>query len=157
MSKYLSYCCFVSIQTFTGTFPFSNHPSFAAMLAIVQGDRPSRPTYPTFTEDVWALVQRCWDQEPRLRPEVQEALEIFGSSSVSRPFLQQLHDFDKSSSGFHDWLSAVLYGKEYRQRVPNLQGDDLVWLVDYLDEVSGRGISPRRLSPLTSQTTIGSR
>jgi len=105
------------------------------MLAIVQGRRPSRPTRQTFTDDVWVLVERCWDQDPHLRPEVREVLEVFSSSSISRPFLQQLRDFDESSPGFHDWLSEVLYGEEYHQCVPNLRGDDLVWLIDYLDKV----------------------
>jgi hypothetical protein len=56
-------------------------------------------------------------------------------SSPSTPVLQQLHRLDTSSSGFHDQLSNVLYGKEYRQCVPKLEGDDLVWFVDYLDGV----------------------
>ena len=49
--------------------------------------------------------------------------------------LQRLHRLDRSSSGFHDQLSRVLCEEEYRQCAPNLQGDDLVWLVDYLDKV----------------------
>ena len=54
---------------------------------------------------------------------------------MSLPALQQFRRLDGSSSGFHDQLSDVLYGWEYRQCVPNLQGDDLVWLVEYLDKV----------------------
>ena len=49
--------------------------------------------------------------------------------------LQQLYHLDKSSLDFHDQLCNVFYGSEYNQYVPNLQGDDLVWLVDYLDKV----------------------
>jgi hypothetical protein len=56
-------------------------------------------------------------------------------SSPSAPALQRLHHLDKSLSGFHDQLSSILYGEEYQQCVPNLQGDDLVWIVDYLDNV----------------------
>ena len=56
-------------------------------------------------------------------------------SSPSSPTLQQLHHLDRSSSGFHDQLSNLLYGEEYQQCAPNLRGDDLVWLVDYLDKV----------------------
>ena len=48
--------------------------------------------------------------------------------------LQQLHHLDRSLSSFHDRLSSILYGAEYRQDGPNLQGDDLVRLVDYLDK-----------------------
>ena len=51
------------------------------------------------------------------------------------PALQQLHHLDRSSPGFNDQLCNVLYGSEYSQCAPNLQGGDLAWLVDYLDKV----------------------
>ena len=54
---------------------------------------------------------------------------------MSLPALQEFHCLDGSSSGFHDQLSGVLYGQEYWQYVPNLQGNGLVWLVEYLDKV----------------------
>ena len=49
--------------------------------------------------------------------------------------LQQLRRLDRSSPGFHDQLSNVLNSKQYERTVPNLQGDELVSLVDYLDQV----------------------
>ena len=52
--------------------------------------------------------------------------------------LLQLRHLDKCSPEFHDQLCNVLYGEEYIKRVPDLQGDDLVWLVDYLDKVRHR-------------------
>ncbi|KAF9644879.1 kinase-like protein [Thelephora ganbajun] len=55
--------------------------------------------------------------------------------SPSHPVLQKLYSLDRSLSGFHNQLSNVLYGEEYTRCVANLQGDDLVWLVDYLDNV----------------------
>ena len=67
-------------------------------------------------------------------------------SSPSLPVLEQLRRLDKSLPGFHDQLSSILYGEEYQQCVPNLQGDDLVWLVDYLDKVR-RHISIPRSPP----------
>ena len=62
-------------------------------------------------------------------------------SPPNSPVLQQLHNLNRSSPDFNDQLSNVLYGEEYQECVPNLQGEDLVWLVDYLDEVC------RRISP----------
>ena len=56
-------------------------------------------------------------------------------SSPSSPVLQRLDRLDKSSPDFHDQLYSVLYGKEYVQCVPDLQPDDVSWLVDYLDTV----------------------
>ena len=63
-------------------------------------------------------------------------------SSPSAPFLQQLHQLDRSSPGFSDQLCNVLYGREYSQCTPNLQGDDMAWLVDYLDKVRRRVTLP---------------
>ena len=64
-------------------------------------------------------------------------------SSPRPPALQQLHRLDRSSSGFHDQLSNVLYAEEYQKCAPNLQGDDSVWLIDYLDKVRCRTTIPR--------------
>jgi len=52
--------------------------------------------------------------------------------------LKQLRRLDNSSPKFHDQLSNILYGEDYKQCVPNLQGDNLVWLVDYLDKARRR-------------------
>ena len=59
-------------------------------------------------------------------------------SSPGTPALQQLLGLDTSSSEFHDQLCNVFYGEEYQKCVPNLQGDDSVWLVDHLDKVRHR-------------------
>ena len=59
-------------------------------------------------------------------------------SLPSFPVLEQLYNLDRSSSGFHDQLTNVLYGEEYRQCVPNLLGDSLIWLVEYLNNVRYR-------------------
>ena len=56
---------------------------------------------------------------------------------VTFNLLQQLHDLDRSSPQFHDQLSNLLRGEEYRSSL-NLQGDDLAWLVEYLDTVGLR-------------------
>ena len=54
-----------------------------ATLAITQGERPSRPAHPTFTGNWWALTQRCWDIDPRLRPEASEVLQTLYTLSVA--------------------------------------------------------------------------
>ena len=42
----------------------------------MEGKRPPRPVHPTFTEDLWTLIQRCWDPEPDSRPETSEVLNV---------------------------------------------------------------------------------
>jgi len=56
--------------------------------------------------------------------------------------LQRLPRLDQFSPGFHDQLNNTLCEEEYKQCVPILQGDDLMWLVDYLDEVRRRATHP---------------
>ena len=86
----LAYCRFLSMQAFTSAFPFSNEKSVTAMLFIIEGKRPSRPVHPTFTENLWTLMQRCWDHDPRLRPGAPEALQVILTPSA-HPFLRLLH------------------------------------------------------------------
>jgi len=67
-------------------------------------------------------------------------------SSPSSSTLQQLYRLNRSSPDFHDQLCDVLYKEEYVRCVPNLEGDDLVRLVNYLDNVRRRIALPH--SPL---------
>ena len=66
----------VSSQVFTGAVPFSNNPPAAATLAIIVGERPPRPTHPQFINQLWILMQRCWDQDPLSRPEVSGVFKV---------------------------------------------------------------------------------
>jgi hypothetical protein len=51
--------------------------------AILDGERPARPTHPNLTDELWVLMKRCWNQDPHLRPEMSEVLETLRGSSVS--------------------------------------------------------------------------
>ena len=92
----LAYCHFVSPQVFTGAVPFNGDTSVMAMLATTQGRRPPRPTDPACTENLWALMQRCWGHDPHSRPEVSEALRVLLTPSVSRSFRRSyIRSFDR--------------------------------------------------------------
>ena len=70
-------------QMFTDEVPFGTLSSFMVMLAITRGERPPRPAHPTFTENLWKLTQRCWDNDPHLRPEASEVFKALRTPSVS--------------------------------------------------------------------------
>lgn len=53
----------------------------------------------------------------------------------SHGLLEQLRRLDRSSSEFHSQVNSILYEEEYKQWVQTVQGDDLVGLVEFLDEV----------------------
>ena len=61
-------------QVFTGATPFDDRTPEEAMEAIESGEWPLRPTHPTITDELWGLMERCWDQDPLLRPKVSEVL-----------------------------------------------------------------------------------
>ena len=62
--------------------------------------------------------------------------------------LMQLRHLKKCSSDFHDQVSDVLYGEEYKQWVPTIEGNDLVGLVNSLDTVHYRAsLPPSPLKP----------
>ena len=71
-----AHCHSVSSQVFTVAVPFSNNTPAAATLAIMAGERPPRPAHPQFIDRLWRLMKRCWNQDPRLRPEVSEVFTV---------------------------------------------------------------------------------
>ena len=71
-----AHCHSVSSQVFTVAVPFSNNTPAAAMLAIIGGERPPRPAHPQFTNQLWILMQRCWNHDPFLRPDVPEVFKV---------------------------------------------------------------------------------
>ena len=67
---------YASLKTFTGSAPFDLHLSITVALAIMRGDRPERPVHPELTDGLWGLMQSCWSQEPRSRPNILEVLDV---------------------------------------------------------------------------------
>ncbi|KAF9643033.1 kinase-like protein [Thelephora ganbajun] len=77
----------VMVEVFSGTIPYSDGSPYRTLFAIMKGERPPRPTHPTFTENLWTLMQRCWSHDPRLRPEASEILDVLLTpASVSHLF-----------------------------------------------------------------------
>lgn len=71
-------------QVFTGEVPFHPYLPAAAMLAILDAKRPARPAHPNLTDELWALMRCCWNQDPYLRPEMPVVSQKLRGSSVSR-------------------------------------------------------------------------
>ena len=71
-------------QVLTGEAPFSSEKTnWTVVQAVFRGDRPSRPAHRSCTDDLWALIQRCWDHEPHLRPDILEVSQTFSSVSTN--------------------------------------------------------------------------
>ena len=127
----------------------------------MSGKRPSRPTHPALTDQLWTLMQCCWDQDPHSRPEVSDALQVLLIQSVSQPFqwpsTRELDGFlvDSSPPAWKQLISPTL---AIHKRIPliesifsdldevevvgHLRGDDAQAFVDVINEVSFHVLSP---------------
>jgi len=151
MSTALAHCRFVLAQIFTGAIPFVNEITVTAMLFTVQGKRPPRPLHPTFTEDLWTLIQCCWDQEPFSRPKISEvALQLLTLSVCNRLTGHTLTTHDHVSL-----IEAIFLGDD-RVQIESVPREGAQTLIDVIDEV-GPYTTPRskdRLIDLDSNLRI---
>ena len=54
---------------------------------------------------------------------------------TSPELLQRFKRLDKSSPQFPDQLTNLLYKEGFKDQILKLRDEDVVWLVEYLDEV----------------------
>ena len=142
-----------------------------ATFIMAQGKRPPRPTHPYFTEKLWALMQRCWDHEPRLRPEVSEVLQVLLTMWVPRLFRwPSAHEFDYTliRSDLPTWkrlisphlsvdkrmslIASIFADRDEVQAIEYLSGDDAQDFVDAIDKVNSRTISYSKAANTATET-----
>lgn len=60
------------LELLTGLPPFSEFPSdIAVAINISAGQLPRRPpTCRAITDDIWALMTKCWNRQPNYRPSI---------------------------------------------------------------------------------------
>ncbi|KAJ6529772.1 kinase-like domain-containing protein [Mycena capillaripes] len=69
-SDVYAYGC-VCLELYTGSPPFSDvQPEVAAMLRVIQGERPQRPA--GLSEDLWNLVSTAWAADRHTRPTIHD-------------------------------------------------------------------------------------
>ena len=140
-------------KAFTGMAPFSDNNSLAAMIAIISGERPPRPTHPTFTATLWEVMNRCWDQDrhgrPRmpevllaLNPIVHERMRTNGSPPFTADVLTLVSDIQKRLENLdilnehRPLLYALLSHRDLEPHINSLIGDNLRRFVELFDRVS---------------------
>jgi hypothetical protein len=72
-------------KVFTGKVPFNSDKSVPAMVAIMNGERPPRPSHPTLTNGLWELMQKCWAQDVRERPQMTKVLTDLDTFHLQKP------------------------------------------------------------------------
>ena len=133
MRRTLVYCRSAPTQVFTGAVPFDKSPLTAAVIAIMKGDRPPRPTNPACSDKLWMMMQRCWDQKPHLRPEVSEVFQVLPGSALNK--LGRLHTHGMASHEFQRTLAQFYCSTGYEDRIDGLNDADGRKFADFLYKV----------------------
>lgn len=75
-------------QIFTERMPFSHiRNDLRVVLAVLAGDRPRRPHCPQINDDMWEILQSCWEFDPSQRPSMASLLRFFVIQSTPRTIL----------------------------------------------------------------------
>lgn len=70
------------LQLYTSQSPFHGVSDGTAILRILNGKRPERPTFqggPQMSDKLWSVVEQCWAQSPSDRPLSSELVELVRS------------------------------------------------------------------------------
>lgn len=118
-------------------------------MAIMRGDRPQRPTHPACSDELWALVQRCWNRDPHLRPEVSEVFQVLPSSILDK--LRRLYEPGTASHEFQLALGRFYGCTNYQDSIYSLHGTELNEFVNFLDSVR----QPSNLFRSSPHLTLG--
>ena len=74
----------VIYEILSGHVPFYQNANLVVPGLIFAGERPERPEGPEgvwFTDDVWAVLERCWAHKPNDRPGVKDVLQCLKEAS----------------------------------------------------------------------------
>ena len=66
-----------AVEVFTGKIPFDKQKNEAVVASILRGSRPEMPKDAHavgLTDEMWKLLQRCWQQDPDKRPTMEEVV-----------------------------------------------------------------------------------
>jgi len=64
----------VVIEAFTGKAPFYGVAPTTVAVGVLSGKRPTRPTHQSLTNDIWEMIERCWDKDLQHRPDISEVV-----------------------------------------------------------------------------------
>jgi len=69
----------VAIEVFSGEIPFLGVGNQRVVSKVIAGDQPPRPAASPkvgLSDDIWAMMQTCWQHEPQKRPHIREVVTI---------------------------------------------------------------------------------
>jgi hypothetical protein len=73
-SDIYAFAC-VGLEIYTAREPFCDIArDTMVILKVMQGGRPARPVEQTLSDDLWTLIQLCWQQQPSDRPKIEDVV-----------------------------------------------------------------------------------
>ena len=82
---------------------------------------------------MWELMERFWDQDPRLRPKVSEVFHVLPSNALNE--FRCLYELGVASHEFQFTLGRFYGSSGYQDRIDGLHDANLTEFVDFLDTV----------------------
>jgi len=64
----------VMVEVLGGHVPFHEFRNEVVIFKVMAGVRPERPVNAAMTDDIWEMVQSCWNQDPAKRPKISQVL-----------------------------------------------------------------------------------
>jgi hypothetical protein len=101
----------VIYEVLSGKAPFAALKDFVVMRKVIEGERPERPEGVQglwFTDDLWGILNQCWETQSRSRPSIEVVFECLGHVSKTwKPPPEQVdEDLEKNED---DWdLTEVM-------------------------------------------------
>lgn len=84
----------VILEVLSGRSPFKQFRDVIVMRLVLEGKRPERPDGPEggwFTDDLWQLLNLCWESRREIRPSIESILELLEQVSKTwKPPSQQM-------------------------------------------------------------------
>lgn len=62
-------------QIFSGRVPFHDRQDVAAVMTVITtNERPPRPAHQQLFDQLWEVIERCWQNDPSQRPAIREVV-----------------------------------------------------------------------------------
>ena len=92
----------VAYEILSGCAPFGTNGHFAILRKVVDGEHPERPQGDAgklFTDEIWSMLDCCWEAEPRVRASARDMLRCLEGNS---PTVEGDNDAVSSDSFYHE-------------------------------------------------------
>jgi hypothetical protein len=71
------------LQIFTGEIPFRKYRNQKVVFMVIENRRPKRPANSLgvgLSDEIWHMMQTCWDREPSNRPKIEDIVKLLAKA-----------------------------------------------------------------------------